>query len=56
MYLSVKEIAKRYAVSRATIWRWVSDGHLPKPHKLGPATTRWHLADLEAFEPKSHTG
>lgn len=33
MYLSVKEIAKRYAVSRATIWRWVSDGRvLPRFH------------------------
>ncbi|SDR80759.1 Prophage CP4-57 regulatory protein (AlpA) [Halopseudomonas sabulinigri] len=55
MYFTVKQISQRYSVSPATIWRWVSTGAFPKPHKLGPATTRWHIADLEDFEPKRRT-
>jgi len=55
MYFTVKQISQRYSVSPATIWRWVSTGAFPKPHKLGPATTRWHIDDLEDFEPKRHT-
>ncbi len=54
MYYSVKQISQRYSVAPATIWRWVSIGRFPKPHKLGPATTRWHIDDLEGFEPKCH--
>lgn len=36
-------------VSPATCWRWVREGKLPKPFKLGAATTVWNLADIEAF-------
>lgn len=50
MYLSVKDLCKRYRVCPATIWRWVNEEHFPKPRKLGPATTRWHIDDLETFE------
>ena len=52
MYYSVKQISQRYSVAPATIWRWVGIGRFPKPHKLGPATTRGHIDDLEGFEPK----
>jgi len=56
MYLSIKQLTQRYGVSPATIWRWVNEGVLPKPHKLGPATTRWHVDDLQAFESRAAAG
>jgi predicted DNA-binding transcriptional regulator AlpA len=36
-------------VSPATIWRWVRDGKFPKPLKLGPSVTGWHICEVEAF-------
>ena len=45
------QLARRYAVSRGTIWRWTDEGILPKPLKLGPSCTRWRLAEvIEALE------
>ncbi|MQX53926.1 AlpA family phage regulatory protein [Alcanivorax sp. PA15-N-34] len=49
-YLSDKQTADRYEVSRATWWRWVREGHAPKPVKLSPGCTRWKLVDLESWE------
>jgi len=44
------EVAIRYSISRSTIWRWLKNGKFPKPIKLGTASTRWRLDDLEAWE------
>ncbi|MCZ8186197.1 MAG: helix-turn-helix domain-containing protein [Beijerinckiaceae bacterium] len=48
-FLSVENVALRYDVSRATIWRWLKTRGFPKPRKIG-RLTRWALADLEAFD------
>ncbi|UWR76652.1 AlpA family phage regulatory protein [Phaeobacter inhibens] len=50
MYLRVKEVAARYDVDTATIWRWAGKGLFPKPVKLGERVTRWRLSDVEAHE------
>lgn len=47
LYLTDTQLAKRYDVSRATIWRWVSRGILPKPVKFSRGCTRWHRDDIE---------
>lgn len=49
-YLSDSEVASQRGVSRQTIWRWVARGLFPQPVKLGPNTTRWSRAELDAFE------
>jgi predicted DNA-binding transcriptional regulator AlpA len=49
-YLSDRQVAQRYGISRVSVWRWVSSGRLPRPSRLGPHTTRWRLDDLEHFE------
>lgn len=49
-YLSDKAVAARYESSRATIWRWVKEGKLPRPVKLASGTTRWKLSDLQSWE------
>jgi excisionase family DNA binding protein len=46
--LTVREVAKIYGVSVATIWRWAREGSIPKPKKYGIATTRWIGAELKA--------
>lgn len=49
-YLSDKELSERYSVSRATIWRWVKEGHFPAPIKIAANSTRWKLSDIEQME------
>ncbi|HET8700989.1 MAG TPA: AlpA family phage regulatory protein [Nitrococcus sp.] len=53
LYLSDRDLAIRYGVNRASIWRWTASGDLPEPVRLGGRTTRWRLADIEAHEAQS---
>jgi len=46
-YFSDKNLADRYGVSRATIWRWVGQKRLPQPEKLSEGTTRWSRNAIE---------
>ena len=43
-----KELAAMLGVSKATVWRMVRDGRLPKPLKLGERITAWRLDEVEA--------
>ena len=50
-FLSVRNVAARYEVSVPTIWRWLKNGKsLPAPIHLSNGTTRWRIADLDAFD------
>ncbi|WP_322003340.1 helix-turn-helix transcriptional regulator [Marinobacter alexandrii] len=49
-YVSDKQLSERLEVSRQTIWRWVREGNLPSPIKLGTNCTRWKLSDIENWE------
>lgn len=49
-YAADTDLAIHFGVSRATIWRWASDGSFPVPVKLSPQITRWRWADVEAWE------
>lgn len=51
MFLTDKQLAARYGVTRPTIWGWTRDDPtFPKPIKLSPGCTRWKLAEIEAWE------
>ncbi len=50
MYVDDKTIAKRFGVSRATVWRWARTSNFPAPVSLSPGCTRWRLSDVEAWE------
>lgn len=49
-YLSDKQLAERFSVGRATIWRWVKSELFPKPIKLSASCTRWKLSEIEVWE------
>lgn len=56
-FLSDHDVAKRYRISRAAIWRWVKNNpDFPKPIKLSPGATRWKLSDLISFEMEKERG
>lgn len=51
MYLSDKQVAERYGVSRKVPWDWIkADPSFPKPVKLSPGCTRWKLEELLTWE------
>ena len=47
-YLSDHQVAARFNITKATVWRW----HDPRRIKLSPGTSRWKLSDLVLFEAK----
>lgn len=50
-FLSDVAVAKRFSVSRQTVWRWAKQGSaFPKPVQLSPGTSRWRLSDLVDYE------
>jgi prophage regulatory protein len=51
-FLTDSDLAARYGISRATVWRWTSAGRLPPPIRLGEATTRWPLEGVLQYEQK----
>ncbi|MCX7299184.1 MAG: helix-turn-helix domain-containing protein [Rhodobacterales bacterium] len=50
IYLTVQQVAARLGISKATIWRWKAAGTFPAAFKLSGGSTRWRLADIEAWE------
>ncbi|MCY1530326.1 hypothetical protein D9M68_655080 [compost metagenome] len=45
-YVDVRAVANIHNISVSTAWRWSTEGLLPRPEKLGPATTRWNVGAL----------
>ena len=48
-YLRAQELATMLAVHRTTLWRWVHDGHLPRPVRLGPNTVAWDSIQIDGW-------
>lgn len=55
-WLSDRDLADRYAVSRMTIWRWARKGIIPAGKKIGPNTTRWSAAEIQAHDAAMNGG
>ena len=44
--LTVKQVAKRAAISGASVWRLSKSGDLPQPVRIG-RSVRWRTSDLQ---------
>lgn len=49
-YLKDTDLAKKFGISRASIWRWVKTNNFPHPIKFSPCCTRWNLEDVEKWQ------
>lgn len=47
--ISAKEISLLVGRSRASLWRDVQAGRLPRPIAIGPQTRRWRITDVRAY-------
>lgn len=49
--LTLTQVARRYSVSRQTIWRWSKQANgFPIAVRIGAGLPRWYVADLEAYD------
>lgn len=50
-YLSVQDVARRYAISIQTVWRHTKHNpEFPKPIKILAGSTRWKMSDILAYD------
>ena len=49
MFLKPKDIAERYQIGLATVYKLSNKGQLPKPLRIGKSY-RWTAVSLEEFE------
>ena len=56
VYLTDRQLAERFGVSRQTIWRWAGAGVMPQPVKLSPGFTRWRSDQVKAWEQEKAQG
>lgn len=36
-------------IGKSTLWRWIRDGHFPKPVRLGANCVAWRSVDVEEW-------
>lgn len=50
-YLSDRDLAKRYHITRNTVWRWQRERpDFPRGVKLSRNCTRWKVSEITAWE------
>jgi len=46
-WLRAKEISEIYSIGKSTIFKWVTEGKLPKGKKLSPKCTVWNREEID---------
>jgi predicted DNA-binding transcriptional regulator AlpA len=47
--LRLPQVLERIPVSKSSWWQGIRDGRFPAPVKLGPRTSAWREADIDAI-------
>jgi excisionase family DNA binding protein len=48
LWIPAEEVAALLGVHRSTVWRWLEQGLIPRPRRIG-GRTLWAQADIELF-------
>jgi predicted DNA-binding transcriptional regulator AlpA len=48
-FVRVADLKRLFKVSRTTLWRWVRDGHLNAPTRLGKNVVAWRKSSVVEF-------
>jgi excisionase family DNA binding protein len=48
LWIVAEEVAALLGIHRSTVWRWIDQGLLPPPRRIG-GRTLWLRADVELF-------
>jgi len=47
--LTSADVMQKLGIGRTALWRWMKDGVLPPPIRIGKRYMRWRPEDIEAF-------
>ena len=47
--MRIADVVRAIPISRATIWRWASEGTFPKPVKISAGVTVWRREDIVKY-------
>jgi len=47
-YITIKDVAERLRICRASIYSWAKAGMFPQPKKFG-SSSRWSLLEIEEW-------
>lgn len=47
--LRIHDVARKVAMGRSTIYRWIAAGRFPAGLELAPQVTRWRESDIDAW-------
>jgi prophage regulatory protein len=50
------EVTSLLRIGKTTLWRWVREGRLPKPARLGPRVVAWPLATIRDYQARAAAG
>ena len=56
VFLSIPQICQRYAVHRATVYRWMDGRGFPRPVQFSTSCVRVPLAEVEQWEADQQQG
>lgn len=48
-FLTDKQVASIFKLTRPSIWRLVKEGRIPQPVKIAANSTRWRKSDIDKF-------
>lgn len=49
LLIRLTDLCEQLAISRSTIYCWVSEGKFPPPVRIGDRAVRWRVADVQAW-------
>jgi predicted DNA-binding transcriptional regulator AlpA len=48
-YLNAREVCARFRIAKSTLYLWITQGRLPKPHHIG-VKALWRVEEIDAAE------
>lgn len=54
--IRMEALLKKLSISRTTVWRWVKQGHLPQPLRIGPNCVAWPESQIDEWIASRGTG
>jgi predicted DNA-binding transcriptional regulator AlpA len=55
-YVTQDDYAKRYQISKVTVWRMLKNGSLPKMITVGSRLKRWRRDEINSWISKTEKG
>lgn len=52
MYIDIREVKRRFCISKSTLYRWIKESDFPEPTRFSPRLVRWNINEVEEWGKK----